>query len=279
MHPEVPTADQLTDDDWAQLRAIYDGLQPFWEITQRLQGHSTNGSHGVIWEALPALDMLLTGVERQISALNQQESARLRRNTLSTNPLLICYQNAWEVLSEYNDLTDKSYGIYAAATLLNPSLRKGYFRRSWTGEARHQIEPMIDRNRSTWELEYRQITPESPPEIPRSQFEAFLVNMRDSSPEAQEDDFSRYISGKPTLIADWKNYNLFRWWMQSDYPQLRQWAIDTLSIPAMSTELERIFSQSKRMITADRNRVLAQTLEASQCMKHWLDQGLYSLPE
>ncbi len=103
--------------------------------------------------------------------------------------------------------------------------------------------------------------------------------MRDSSPEAQEDDFSRYINGKPTPMTNWKDNNLFRWWMQSDYPGLRRWAFDVLSIPATSTELERIFSQSKRMIIADRNRLLATTFEASQCMKHWLDHDLYQLSE
>src|ERR1700712_62374 len=65
--------------------------------------------------------------------------------------------------------------------------------------------------------------------------------------------------------------------MQCDYPELRQWAFDTLSIPAMSAELERIFSQAKRTITSDRNRLLAESFEESQCLKHWLDHGLFSL--
>jgi|SRR5882757_4839327 len=127
---------------------------------------------------------------------------------------------------------------------------------------------MINQNRGIWESKYHQERPEPPPEVQRSQFETFLVDMRDSSPEAHEDDFSRYINGRPTIVADWQDDNLFRWWLQSDYPELRQWANDTLSIPAMSTELERIFSQSKRTITADRNRLAATTFEASQCMKH-----------
>src|SRR5271154_4414167 len=41
-----------------------------------------------------------------------------------------------------------------------------------------------------------------------------------------------------------------------------------------SGELERIFSSSKRSITVDRNRLGNESFEASQCMKHLLDQGL-----
>ena len=93
----------------------------------------------------------------------------------------------------------------------------------------------------------------------------------------QDDDFSRYINSRPTPPTEWKDQNIFLWWMQCDYPELRQWAFDTLSVPAMSAELERIFSQAKRTITSDRNRLLAENFEESQCLKHWLDHGLFSL--
>jgi hypothetical protein len=121
----------------------------------RLEGHGLNGSHGVIWEALPALDMLLSGVERMVVSLSAPENTHgTRRYTTQSNPLLICYQNAWEVLQEYNDLTDQNHEIYAAAALLNPCLRKRYFDWSWTGEAASQIENMITKNRGIWEQEY-----------------------------------------------------------------------------------------------------------------------------
>ena len=45
----------------------------------------------------------------------------------------------------------------------------------------------------------------------------------------------------------------------------------------MSAELERVFSQAKRTITDDRNRLSAKTFEEAQCLKHWFDRGLYHL--
>jgi hypothetical protein len=42
--------------------------------------------------------------------------------------------------------------------------------------------------------------------------------------------------------------------METDlYPQLRQLAFDTLSIPAMSAEIERVLSSAKKLLTPERN--------------------------
>ena len=247
----------------------------------RLQGNGTTGSHGVIWEALLVLDLLLSHVEASINTLSQQESeqqpGRRGRHSSHTNPLLICFQNAWEVLTKYNDQTDKNHEIYAAAALLNPCLRKRYFERSWTGDAAIQIEAMITKNRGIWESQYAQNTPTAPPVVHQSSLSAFIAQMQAPDTQAPEDEFSQYIDGRQTPATDWKANNLFRWWANCEFPTLRQWAFDTLSIPAMSAELERVFSQAKRTITDDRNRLAASTFEALQCMKHWTDHGLYKI--
>jgi hypothetical protein len=46
-------------------------------------------------------------------------------------------------------------------------------------------------------------------------------------------------------------------------------AIDILSIPAMSAELERLFSSAKITITDRRNRLGVETIEALKCLKSW----------
>ena len=66
---ELHDADKLTEEDWANLEDLYHGLKPFWETTQRLQGHGTGGSHGFIWEVLPAFTMLLNSVETKLQKL------------------------------------------------------------------------------------------------------------------------------------------------------------------------------------------------------------------
>ena len=70
---ELVDEDFLTDDDWAQLESIYHGLKPFWETIMRLEGHGYIGSHGVIWEVLPGLEMLLFHVETRVAKLSTEQ--------------------------------------------------------------------------------------------------------------------------------------------------------------------------------------------------------------
>jgi hypothetical protein len=56
---------------------------------------------------------------------------------------------------------------------------------------------------------------------------------------------------------------------RSDYPVLPKMAFDILSIPSMSPELERAFSQAKKLITGERNRLGGETVTACECQKQW----------
>jgi hypothetical protein len=47
-------------------------------------------------------------------------------------------------------------------------------------------------------------------------------------------------------------------------------AIDYLSIPAMSTDAERLFSSCLITLTDSRNRLGDDVLEAIECLKSWL---------
>jgi hypothetical protein len=137
---------------------------------------------------------------------------------------------------------------------------------------------MLQTNRGIWEEKYRQNTPIPPSEVPRSALSLFMHDLCTfNTQDPRDDEFRRYITAPTTPFTDWKEKDLFRWWMNCEYPQLRQWAFDTLSIPAMSAELERVFSQSKRYFTDDRNRLAADQFEAVQCLKQWSLQEVYSV--
>jgi hypothetical protein len=287
---EIDEADVLTTEDWVQLLALYQGLKPFWEMTRQTEGQGVSGSHGVIWETLPALNILLLHVESAITRLQEapqptqpaRPSGRrppASQNQPRINPLLICYQNAWEVLVEYNSLTDEAFEIYAAATLLNPCLRKAYFEHAWTGNAAHSIEPMMNRNREVWETRYREVlpTPEPPSQALISRFITHFQATQSVNIGAT-DDFSRYMADQITQETAWHKKNLFDWWARSPYPALKQWAFDVLSIPATSAELERIFSLAKRIWTDDRNQLAPEAFEAILSLLHWELQKLYIIP-
>jgi hypothetical protein len=50
-------------------------------------------------------------------------------------------------------------------------------------------------------------------------------------------------------------------------------AFDLISIPAMSVECERVFSQPKLVVNDKRNRMTDDTIDAIQCLKNWTSQG------
>ena len=77
-------------------------------------------------------------------------------------------------------------------------------------------------------------------------------------------------------ISSLHAFNPIEWWdsNQPVYGTLCLWAFDTLSIPAMATECERTFSSAKKLITPEHNALSNATIEASECLKAWWDQGL-----
>jgi hypothetical protein len=51
-------------------------------------------------------------------------------------------------------------------------------------------------------------------------------------------------------------------------------AINILSIPAMSTDPERVFSGARRTISWDRMLLGADTIEKGECLKSWIRSGI-----
>jgi hypothetical protein len=45
-------------------------------------------------------------------------------------------------------------------------------------------------------------------------------------------------------------------------------AIDILSIPPMSDELERVFSRARCTVTWDKEQIELETIEIKECLKH-----------
>ena len=57
-------------------------------------------------------------------------------------------------------------------------------------------------------------------------------------------------------------------------------ALNLLAIPAMSSEVERVFSSTGLMVTDRRNRLKEDIIEAAECMKSWqADGGLVGFEE
>ena len=53
-------------------------------------------------------------------------------------------------------------------------------------------------------------------------------------------------------------------------------AIDIFSIPAMSSEPERVFSGAKNTLSDNRASMGMDTIQATQCLKSWFRSGLFA---
>ncbi|KAF2192090.1 hypothetical protein K469DRAFT_541032, partial [Zopfia rhizophila CBS 207.26] len=58
------------------------------------------------------------------------------------------------------------------------------------------------------------------------------------------------------------------------WPRLSFMAINILMIPAISDELERVFSRGYYTISWNKGQMLLETLEQQEYLKHWKKSGL-----
>jgi len=102
---------------------------------------------------------------------------------------------------------------------------------------------------------------------------SFLTsNLEDAVPNTIEDEWKYCLNGQETRIEPGK---LFSWWNeQTRTPTVWQMAFDLLSIPVMSAEVERVFSDTKLTISLQRTRLGADIIEAEECERAWLKSGL-----
>ena len=89
------------------------------------------------------------------------------------------------------------------------------------------------------------------------------------------DEYEEYIKLSPQGELKYP----ILWWKDNEhrFPNLAKMAFDLFAIPAMSSECERVFSQTKLLITDKRNRLSDSTIEATECLKHWLHAGVMTL--
>ena len=135
-------------------------------------------------------------------------------------------------------------------------------------------ESMLHTVKKIWEDNYKDKEPirQSIPLKRKPDFlDRFFNKHRD---KATGDAFDSYVRGTPVVFINDDEEDLLNWWQVMGDPQLRQQAYDLLSIPAMSAEVERIFSSAKRTISLDRHRLSDEAIEQLELLRHWWLRGL-----
>jgi len=106
---------------------------------------------------------------------------------------------------------------------------------------------------------------------------AFLARKRRKlNTMALSDEYTRYIEHWDYTGDEIKD--VLRWWQDRtiEFPILSRMAMDILSIPGMSAEVERVFSNGGRLITDDRNTLSEESIMACLIQNHGLKAGLFT---
>jgi hypothetical protein len=186
----------------------------------------------------------------------------------------------WFVLKKYYAKSD-AVPAYAAALLLDPTKRMAYLTQNWASE---WISGILKSVEELWHDEYQKSEQASvrseaadiAPDIPRklSRFEE-LRNRLQVTQTQDEDDLAAFIN-EPAIKLP-KGVTPLQWWCREEqrmrYPQLSRMAIDMLSIPPMSDEVERVFSGARRTISWERARISAAKVEQVECVGNWVRNG------
>ena len=126
---------------------------------------------------------------------------------------------------------------YAAALALNPQFRFGYFDDKWKGTLKEYVPKVKRAILSSYSREYKDkhtVEAEEEDNNPEDFLASYIGRI---TPKVSTNEFQAYMKSDRTVLSDG---NLFRWWdSQNQRPGLRQMAFDHLSIPAMSSEVER----------------------------------------
>lgn len=257
----------LTSQDWTALEQLHTALWPFHDATNSLQADTSNGRQGSLWTWLPVMEGLLQMLEAQI--------AKFQTENDTTSALAMAHQRAWEKLREYYVETDKAHQLYAASTLLIPFLRLHYFDKNWTGKSMIKAKKtMQEQVHKHWIDNYKdQASPAAPRSITNRQPSLLERQIgREVIPDSG-DAFLSYIYGAKTS-CDQSESHILDFWDTADAPQaLKQMAYDLIPIPATSTDVERVFSDTKWMIQARMAAMSDETIEIRECLNAWLKGG------
>lgn len=282
--------DELTAEDWEMIRKFVDLLRPFKAMTNELEGNANKagsaGSKGAVWEVLESMDFLNLKLEGLAASFRHEEA----------NYFNVGIETGWQKLQRYYRLTDQS-PIYRAAIVLHPGSKEFYFEEKWV-EHNDWIKAMKKAVRGLYQ-KYADdaaaasreagepteiVEAEQEEEEVATEFKDFRRISKKFKPKKRariKDEYDSYIEEFPDEKDQLINSPL-EWWNANGwrYPILQKMAYDLFSIPGMSSECERVFSQAKKLITDERNRLGPATIEADECLKNWITSGLVevSLP-
>ncbi|KAF2837673.1 hypothetical protein M501DRAFT_1059146 [Patellaria atrata CBS 101060] len=212
----------------------YDDLEVFYEATMLNEGNKSSISN---W--FSTLDYLLDRLD----------------------DTKLYFQELVEEYPENEDMAD-SVPVYYAAQFLQPGLKWSWFSDKMDGhiEKKHWLRgnPRIAgdtgiqgkvRQLYTDEYKGRYSQIEVPPQSTHPPIDFF-------------DEYSAHDTREIEALIYWNE-------RYKSQPDLARMGLDMAALPCMSDECERVFSPAKHLISDARNRLQADIIETSECLRSW----------
>jgi hAT family protein len=211
--------------------------------------------------------------------LKHLEETKIQHERDEEPHLRIGCKLGWIKMDEYYTLTEDS-PVYLAALVLHPAFRWSTVESQWIDHPDWLVRGKAA-VQALWE-EYRKLPVEQDtlavqPTVTKktTDLDDFMASIRKlstqsaPSPSLTRDEYAEWVAipDPGDCLVD----NPIQYWLlrRRQYPRLSRMAIDLFSIPAMSSEPERIFSLTGQMITPQRSRLKADIIGAAQCISSW----------
>jgi hypothetical protein len=272
---DLDSQDMLTAQDWQELNLMEKHLEPLYALVMRTQGNAKHGSYGALWEILVAFEIILINLEdARVKYVLLNKSKGKSKTGSDYMHLSACINAAWGKANKYYKLLDDS-PVYVAAVLLHPSLKWSFFHKHWAKKVEwiRRYEKTLQK---IWKQQYQDKSPSSSRPSSQQQSSDIIQKLMDLAMDdrAKEDEYHVYCQAPPIRLDE---DALVKWWtsMEESFPNLAKWAYDMISIPAMSSECERIFSSAGELLEPRRNRLLDDIVQANECLRQWKLQGIF----
>ncbi|KAG8706006.1 hypothetical protein FRC09_002632 [Ceratobasidium sp. 395] len=268
----VPYHQQLKKDDQKPIKLLIEVLKPLRIVTEILSRAEVP---------------LIADVIFHFDALNNEYNNMCID---SSKPLYIRHaaNNARRKLDKYYSKTDES-DMYRLALLLHPSMRVAYLvRAKWEPD---WIDAAVKLTEEVWETHYK-LTPTTTAETPAAALSDFaysswmtrtMTEDADSAePDTQDSPVRGFVYDKRLWDTSTKPPGLLNplaWWqgqrtLNNEFNGLTQMALDVLSTPATSVDVERAFSFVNHLVSKRRYRLSPCTIEATASLGSYIKAGL-----
>ncbi|KDQ15769.1 hypothetical protein BOTBODRAFT_108076 [Botryobasidium botryosum FD-172 SS1] len=250
------------------------------EVSRYLPQHDPINTKHFLLQVIPLIDDLHAWLKDVAAA--------------GTNHLAVCHaaQRGISALNKYYSLTDESH-ISRFGLFLHPMYKTEYMRaQEWPASWIATYVPLsrsqsrlpnsyfahrsLDLIRGVWKkytpkAQAPALTQAADPTSLRSRLNQYKTQMRTATTAATIDQLESYPAQEPLSCKD-----PLQWWQEKHavWLELAQMAMDYLSIPATSVDVERAFSYGRRTISLYRHSLSSDTIRASIVFGNRCIEGL-----